>query len=184
MSASVIGENGLKPLLLAKRLQRNVNKPLMVHIGSAPPQVSDILRHLDQGDIVTHCFNGKSNNLFDQKGKPLSALLDARSRGVLLDIGHGTASFSFAAAECAKKAGVAFDTVSTDLYEGNKRNGPVYDMATTLTKFLALGATLETCIQSVTEKAAAAIGRKDSVLYGLGRRQSLPFLNLRRKSKS
>lgn len=183
MSASVIGENGLQPLVLAKKMQRHVNKPLMVHIGSAPPKVSDILHYLEHGDIVTHCFNGKSNNLFDKKGKPITALLDARRRGVLLDVGHGTASFSFPTAECAKRAGVALDTISTDLYEGNKRNGPVFNMATTLTKFLALGVTLETCVQAVTEKAAMAIGREDLGIIQPGAKAEFTVFELEEKEQ-
>ncbi|WP_078393149.1 amidohydrolase/deacetylase family metallohydrolase [Shouchella patagoniensis] len=161
MSGSVVGESGIEPLKLAKKLQDRVKKPLMVHIGSAPPQVEDILHLLSAGDIVTHCYNGKENNVFNQTGTPLPALTKAIDRGVLLDIGHGTESFSFKAAEYGQTSGVVFDTISTDIYNGNKEGGPVYSMATTLTKLLALGSSLESCIQAVTEKPAVAIGRAD-----------------------
>ena len=62
MSKTVIGENGIKPLEMAKVIQKeNGDLPLMVHIGSNPPELVDILALLEEGDVLTHCFNGKPN---------------------------------------------------------------------------------------------------------------------------
>lgn len=47
----------------------------MVHIGSAPPHLSEILDGLDRGDVLTHCFNGKANGIMDQQTKKSSLLL-------------------------------------------------------------------------------------------------------------
>lgn len=70
MSKSVVGQNGITPLQLAKRIQKeNHQLPLMVHIGSAPPNLLDILALLESGDIMTHCFNGKTNGILEQKTK-------------------------------------------------------------------------------------------------------------------
>jgi dihydroorotase len=154
MSASVIGENGITPLKIAKSFTKQLKLPLMVHIGSEPPKIEEILAELESGDILTHCFNGKDNNIFRDQDFPLSELIRAIERGIILDIGHGTASFSFHIAKKAITAGVLFDTISTDIYMCNKENGPVYDMATTLTKFLALGYRLDKVIHAVTEKPA------------------------------
>ncbi|PHB04699.1 amidohydrolase/deacetylase family metallohydrolase, partial [Bacillus pseudomycoides] len=70
---------------------------------------------------------------------PLPVLLDAVNRGVHLDVGHGNASFSFKVAEAAKRHGIAFNTISTDIYRKNRIHGPVYSMAHVLSKFLYLG---------------------------------------------
>jgi hypothetical protein len=32
----------------------------MVHIGSAPPHLDEILALMEKGDVLTHCFNGKA----------------------------------------------------------------------------------------------------------------------------
>ncbi len=43
MSKTVVGENGIKPLELAKKIQsENNDLPLMVHIGSAPPELEEV----------------------------------------------------------------------------------------------------------------------------------------------
>ena len=48
--------------------------------------------------------------------------------------------------------------ISSDLHIGNV-NGPVYDLVTTLSKFLLLGLSVEDVIAMATARPAAAIGR-------------------------
>ena len=96
MSASVIGDNGITPLAMAKEIGQKVNLPLMVHVGSAPPDLDEILDLLMEGDIVTHCFHEKENNhIFTGDERTERAVKEAINRGVYFDIGHGTSSFSF-----------------------------------------------------------------------------------------
>ncbi|UVI29010.1 amidohydrolase/deacetylase family metallohydrolase [Paenibacillus spongiae] len=161
ISRSVVKEQGLEPLRLARRFADTYGLPLMVHIGSGPPAIDEVLHLLQKKDIVTHFLNGKANNVFGADGKPLQALLDAIDRGVHLDVGHGTASFSFQAAELARQAGIKPHTISTDIYRGNRLNGPVYGMSDTLTKFLLLGYPLEEVIAMATSNAAAWLGRPE-----------------------
>lgn len=68
---------------------------------------------------------------------------------------------SFAVAEAAKQNGIDPDTISTDIYRGNRINGPVYSMANLLNKFLALGYSLEDTIARVTSRAAQWLGRPE-----------------------
>lgn len=161
MSRSVVGDNGAEPLRFALALGEEAGLPLMMHIGSGPPSVTDIVPMLRPGDVVTHYLNGKANNLFDEAGSPLPVLTDAVRRGVKLDVGHGTASFSFRIAEAAKRHGIAPDTISTDIYRGNRLNGPVYHLSSVLTKFLILGYSLEEVIGAVTDRAASWLGRPE-----------------------
>lgn len=161
MSGSVVGENGLMPLLIARHFAAKTALPLMIHIGSAPPKIEEILEQLQEGDVVTHYMNGKANNLFDSKGNPLPELLEALERGVRLDVGHGTASFSFQAAQHAKRAGLPLHTISSDIYRGNRLNGPVYSLAHVMSKFLALGYSLEEVIRSVTVHPAEWLNRRE-----------------------
>lgn len=161
MSKSVVGDCGIKPLLIARELSSEVSLPLMVHIGSGPPNIEDIVSILQKNDIITHYLNGKSNNLFDNAGKPLQVLIDAVERGVCLDVGHGTASFSFKVAEEAKRNNIALGTISTDIYRGNRLNGPVYSMANVLSKFLYLGYSLREVIDAVTIKPAKWLHKQE-----------------------
>ncbi|WP_336781763.1 amidohydrolase/deacetylase family metallohydrolase [Paenibacillus illinoisensis] len=178
ISRSVVKDNGIEPLKLARILSEETKLPLMVHIGSAPPAISEVLELLQPGDVITHYLNGKSNNLFHEDGTPLQGLIDAASRGVHLDVGHGTASFSFRIAEQAKEAGIELNTISTDIYRGNRLNGPVYSMSNVLTKFLVLGYSLEEVIRAVTINAAAWLGKPELGQIRVGQQANLTLFAL------
>lgn len=162
MSQSVVGDNGILPLEYAKIIQKKLNDiNLMVHIGSAPPKLEDIISRLDKGDIITHCFNGKENNILDDKDMIKDYVLDAKQRGIIFDVGHGSASFSFDVAKKAFDQNFLSDMISTDIYERNRKQGPVYDMATTLEKMLYTGYPLETLIHQITEVPAKIFNLKN-----------------------
>lgn len=161
ISSSVVGENDTEPLKIARKFSQETDLPLMVHIGSAPPDINDVLDLLEKNDVITHFLNGKENNVFDEDGKPLSKLLKAINRGVHLDVGHGNASFSFKTAEQAKQHNIHFDTISTDIYRKNRLNGPVYNMSNVLNKFLALGYPLKEVIDAVTINAATWLNKPE-----------------------
>lgn len=161
ISQSVVKESGIEPLRIARELSRETKLPLMVHIGSAPPDIREVIPLLQQKDIITHYLNGKPNNLFDADGHPLQVLTEAIGRGVHLDVGHGTASFSFKVAEAAKRHGINPETISTDIYRGNRLNGPVYSLASVLSKFLYLGYSLEETVATVTVNAADWLGKPE-----------------------
>ncbi len=156
MSKTVIGDNGITPLSLAKEIQaENQGLPLMVHIGSAPPELKEILTVMGPGDILTHCFNGKPNGIIDQTtGKIKDFVWQAYRDGILFDIGHGTDSFNFDVAETAFKANMVANTISTDIYIRNRTNGPVYDLATTLEKLHTVGYEWPDIIKKITTAAA------------------------------
>lgn len=152
MSKTVVGENGIKPLELAKKIQsENNDLPLMVHIGSAPPELEEVLSRMERGDVLTHCFNGKPNGILDPKTDQIKNFVwDAYNNGVVFDIGHGTDSFNFHVAETALKAGIKATSISTDIYIRNRTNGPVFDLATTLEKLRIVGYSWEEIIEKVT----------------------------------
>ena len=164
VAGNMVGEYGLGLLQVAREIADRIQLPIMVHIGFAPPSIPEILSLLGEGDIVTHSFNGHENRIVDEAGKVREDVLEARERGVLLDIGHGSGSFSFETARAMLAEGQPPDVISTDLYSSNV-NGPVFDLPTTLSKFLALGMSLEDVIVRATETPAAVIGKGD----GLGR---------------
>lgn len=156
-SGLIAGGMGLAPLDLARLAAREAGLPLMVHIGEAPPLVEDILDRLGEGDVVTHCFHGKTGTPWRADGEPCDALHRALERGVRLDVGHGAASFSYRVAERAIAAGRPPHSISTDLHVRNV-GGPVYDLATTMTKLLACGMALRDVIAAVTDGPRATLG--------------------------
>lgn len=158
MSGSVVGESGLQPLRMAKQIQQaNGNLPLMVHVGNTPPDLDEIVALLGEGDLLTHCFNGKPNRILTTAGELRQAVREAMRRGLLLDIGHGGASFSFEVAELAIAQGILPHTISSDIYCKNRIKGPVYSLAHVMSKFFAIGMTLEQVLACVTHQAADAL---------------------------
>ncbi len=88
------------------------------------------------------------------------AVLAARKRGVLFDIGHGKGSFAFKTARAMLANGFEPDTISSDVHT-LCINGPAYDQVTTLSKFLCLGMPLDRVIAASTVNAAMALKRPE-----------------------
>lgn len=155
MSSSVVGDNGITPLERAKAMQReNGDLPLMVHIGNNPPNLDEIADLLGAGDIITHCYNGKPNRILTASGELRASVTRALKRGVRLDVGHGTASFSFEVARRAIAMGILPQTISSDIYCRNRIDGPVRSLALVMSKFLAIGMSLPQVVECVTASAA------------------------------
>jgi dihydroorotase len=157
LSRDIAGENDLKALRLAREAADAVKLPVMAHIGGTHTPLEDLLPVLRAGDVITHCFHGREGGILDEKGRARPAVLAAVDRGVHLDVGHGAGSFMFDVAERALKQGLLPGTISSDLHQFNI-HGPVFDLATTLSKFLHLGLTLEQVVARVTTHPAKTFG--------------------------
>jgi dihydroorotase len=163
VGSNMNGRYSLDFLKIARELSDRFKLPLMVHISFAPPETPEVMELLRPGDVVTHCFNTHTLGIVDSAGKLKPGVKEARARGVLFDVGHGLGSFNFEVARKAIGAGFLPDTISTDLYNLNV-NGPVYDMPTTLSKFLYLGLSFEDVLLRATANPARVINR----IPGLG----------------
>lgn len=179
MSKTVIGVNGIIPLTLAKKIQlENEFLPLMIHVGSAPPELQEILGIMDKGDILTHCFNGKQNGILNQDtGKIKDFVWDAYKKGIIFDVGHGTDSFNFHVAETALREGMKASSISTDIYVCNRINGPVYDLATTMEKMNFVGYSWKEIIKRVTEVPAYTFNLKSKGQLKIGYDADLTIFN-------
>ncbi|MFA5028189.1 MAG: amidohydrolase/deacetylase family metallohydrolase [Candidatus Methylomirabilota bacterium] len=160
LDASTTRGVGLEPMRLARKLADQVDLPMMVHIGKTPPLLEDIFTFLRPGDILTHCFTGQANRILDPDGRLRDFVRRAWEAGLVLDVGHGTGSFSFEVAERMLAAGLPPDVISTDLHQLSVQ-GPMYDLPTTLSKFLNLGMRLPEVIERATARPARAIGRPE-----------------------
>ncbi len=149
-SGVIVGNWGIGPVRIAKRVAEISNLPLMVHVGEPPPLLDEILPLLTQGDIVTHCFNGKPAGSITDTNTIWRMAYEAAEQGVRMDIGHGQASFDFGVARDALNHGFLPFSISTDLHCRNI-HGPVHDLALTISKLYALGMDLEDCITAVTK---------------------------------
>nr|WP_213775363.1 amidohydrolase/deacetylase family metallohydrolase [Bradyrhizobium sp. dw_78] len=157
---AIVGNNGIEPLKRAiEAVELSGTKGrVMCHIGDAPGDLQVLVNTLRPGDILTHPYSSLGNNTV-QNGKVLPALLEAKRRGVLIDVGHGAGSFNFDIAEAAIQQGLTFDTISSDAHvvAANTPSQPYLPWV--LSKFLALGFSLEDVIAAATIKPATIIGK-------------------------
>uniref|UniRef100_A0A831X6C6 Amidohydrolase/deacetylase family metallohydrolase n=1 Tax=Thermorudis peleae TaxID=1382356 RepID=A0A831X6C6_9BACT len=151
---------GVRPLELARELADGLGLPLMVHIGQGPPTIDEVAALLRPGDILTHCFTGGTMRILTEDGKVHPVIRELHDRGLVLDIGHGAGSFSFPVAEALLEQGLLPDVISSDIHQ-LAIQGPMFDLPTTLSKFLALGMSLPEVIERATVAPARVIGRQD-----------------------
>jgi dihydroorotase len=151
---------GIRPLELARDLADRVGLPLMVHIGYGPPTIDEVSPLLRPGDILTHCFTGGDMKIIDDNGVPNPTIMALHDQGLILDIGHGAGSFSYDTAEAMLAAGIMPDVISSDIHQ-MAIQGPMFDLPTTLSKFLNLGLSLPQVIERATSRPAAAMRRPD-----------------------
>jgi len=151
---------GIRPLQLARELADRVGLPLMVHIGSGPPEIEEIAALLRPGDILTHCFTGGTHRIITPDKRARASVRALHDSGLILDIGHGTGSFSYAVAEAMLDQGILPDVISSDIHQLSVQ-GPMFDLPTTLSKFLSLGMSLSDVVDRATARPAAAIRRPD-----------------------
>jgi dihydroorotase len=157
IDANTTGATGIEPLKRARLAADRVGMPLMVHIGIAPPSIQDVLTHMKPGDILTHCFTGHTMRIIDSMGRLREDAQRAWDSGVIMDIGHGAGSFSFETAEVLIAAGHVPDVISSDIHQLSV-HGPMFDLPTVMSKFLALGLSLEQVVRAAAARPAEVLG--------------------------
>ena len=117
---------------------------------------------LRPGDVVTHAFHGIEDRIINGSGRVREGVVEAQRRGVVFDVGHGMGGFSFDTAEKAVSQGFLPGNISTDLHIYSVE-GPVFDLLTTLSKFMHLGMSLDEVIRRSTETTAGIMGLGDGL---------------------
>jgi dihydroorotase len=136
--------------------------PVMVDFGEDRPTrpLADLLtKKLRPGDIYTHCYSGLRHELLDD-GQLNPGMSEGRKRGVIFDVGHGGGSFAWRIAVPAIKQGFLPDSISTDLHTGSMNSG-MKDMLNLMSKFLALGMTVDDVIARSTWNPAKEIHHEE-----------------------
>nr|WP_306263617.1 amidohydrolase/deacetylase family metallohydrolase [Pararhizobium sp. IMCC3301] len=156
-SQVIVGAWGVAPAKIAKRVAEIAGLPLMVHVGEPGPLIDEVFDILTPGDIVTHCFNGKRAGSIRDTAALFAQAKRMAENGILMDIGHGQASFDFKTARDSVADGLLPYSISTDLHLRNIK-GPVHDLATTMSKLLSVGVPFDECIAAVTQRPRDVLG--------------------------
>jgi dihydroorotase len=161
------GNSGVVPLDIARQVAEQVGMPMMVHIDVPPPTLEDVLVRMRPGDVLTHCFRPFPNSPAMADGRVKAAVIEARQRGVIFDIGHGMGSFSFKTARAMLDNGFLPDCISSDVH-ALSIDGPAFDLLTTMSKFLCLGVSLADVIRAATQNPAMALRRPELASFKPG----------------
>jgi dihydroorotase len=156
------GTNELQALLRAREVCDAAGIPLMIHTPNSSLSMQQILNELRPGDVLTHSFHGHRCGIMDDELKIHPEIRKKVDEGLLLDIGHGKGSFTFEIARAAMAQGVLPHTISSDLHAYNLQ-GPVFDLVTTINKFLHLGMELNEAIRRVTTIPAQFLHMEDRI---------------------
>ena len=165
------GSSGVQALALGKECAVMAGLPLVCHITHVEYQLAahglrtltpEVLDLMERGDVIIHAASGLAGNLLQSDGSVLPQMRSAIERGVLFDLAHGLYMFSFAAAKRLWAEGIAPDIISTDIHVGN-RHKVLFDLPTTMAKFLALGLDLKEVIERTTINPARALGLEQTV---------------------
>lgn len=156
-------EAGLKPLFLAREAADAAGLPIMVHPqNSWAESLDEVLAVMRAGDVMTHMYHGMPHGILDENGTIRPSVRAARDRGVIFDVGHGEGSFNWDVCERALTQEFPPTTISSDLHAHNV-HGPVFDLVTTVSKFLHLGLPLDDALAKVTAVPAKVIGMEGKV---------------------
>lgn len=135
--------------------------PIMVHIGGQTSPLPRILDLLRPGDVVTHALR-RQGSILDAQGRVHPEVREAVANGVFLDVGHGRGNLDFDVAERVLEQGVLPHLISSDVHRGNAA-GPVFDLPTTLSKFLQMGMSLEQVVACATSTPAGIFDLGDEL---------------------
>jgi dihydroorotase len=151
------GSMGTTALRMAIEAAEILGLPVLAHIDDPPPRVVEVLDLLRPGDILTHVCRRPPNSLVRRDGTLEPAAVAARERGVLFEVGHGFLMCSFEVARAMFGHGFYPDILGTDIYRVSIARPDIH-LTSMLSKFLALGMSLDRVIRAATDVPARAIG--------------------------
>ncbi len=169
--ASLIKNYGISMIKTAKKIAKEANIPLMVHIGlsfedNIPKNVMNefnvkMLNLLEKGDILTHLFTQREGGVINPDGSILPELKAAIRREVVLDVAPAQSHFSFKLAKKGMEQGIIPTTISTDITITNYRGPVLFSLPVVMSKFLALGLSLHEVIEKTTINPAIVLNEEE-----------------------
>ncbi len=162
------------------------NVPVMVDFGEhhPPNSIEDLfMNHLRPGDIWTHTFSSEPTEresvVDDVTGIVKPFVFNAQKRGIIFDVGHGGGAFCWCQAIPSIQQGFYPNTISSDLHTESMNSG-MKDMANLMSKFLAMGMSVQDVILRSTWNPANVIHRPDLGNLSVGTVADVAVFNLKK----
>ncbi len=158
---NTVASDGARVIKATRELARSLGLPMMVHIGDSkglvPPEVTrELLGVMDAGDILTHVFTSNRGGILRPDGTVLPQLREAIDRKIVMEVAHGRRNLSFVVARKSMDQGILPTVLSTDI-NTLCLNGPVFGLAALMSKFMALGLSLDEVVKMSTINPARAL---------------------------
>jgi dihydroorotase len=171
--------NDWTPFERALDAGKKSNTPLFVECHLPQFSLEDQLKKMRPGDIITHSFEQVSERMpvVDEQGKVRPFVLAAQKKGVLFDVGHGGAGFWFSQAIPAFQQGLVPNSFGSDLHRFSMNAG-MKSMLNIMSKYMAIGMTLEDVITHATWNSAKSIKREDLGNLDVGAVADIAVLSL------
>lgn len=161
------------------------NVPVMVDFGEHDPPNSIealFMQHLRPGDIFTHTYSygpKVRETVVDENQKVKPFIFKAQQRGIIFDVGHGGGAFSWRQAVPSVQQGFLPNVISTDLHS-QSMNGGMKDISNVMSKFLALGLSMNDVILRTTWNPAQVIKRPMLGNLDVGAEADIAVFSLRK----
>jgi dihydroorotase len=166
----VIEKLGIDVIKSTKEVGTKAGLPIAVHIGIGRDETlpddlltsfnQALLNLLDEGDILVHVFTHRVGAVIKADGSVLPELKGAMERGVVLDAAPAQSHFSFDLARMALDQGILPTTISTDITVTNYQGPVLFSLPVVMSKFLALGMSLDQVIERTTINPARVLGEE------------------------
>nr|MBI1229186.1 amidohydrolase/deacetylase family metallohydrolase [Cytophagales bacterium] len=154
--------------------------PLLVECHLPRYTLADQLARMRPGDILSHTYENIRDRepIIDTEGNLLPVVKAAKERGILFDVSHGGAGFWFNQAIPALQQGLTPDTFGTDLHRFSMNSG-MKNFSNVLSKFMAMGMTMEAVLTQASWKTAQALKREDLGHLSIGAEADIAVFRLR-----
>lgn len=180
LSATVAGDHDLEVLWRTQAVVEPLGLPVMIHMGQTASSLTALLPLLKPGDIVTHMFAPPPNGLVGDDGRILPAVLAARRRGVVFDVGNGVVGhLRWDVVERVLRLGFWPDTFSTD-WNVNSGTTGVVDFPNCMSKFFGFGMSVSDTIACASWNPARTFAAfRDRGTLNVGAPADVAILELR-----
>jgi len=158
---------GFELFKAAKKLAKEAKVSFVVHIGmdtweKTPEETVDAFTRkaidlLDRGDVLAHPFTSKIGAVVKPNGLIAPELKEAINRGVALDVAHAASNFRFDLAKICLEQGILPTILSTDASINTFHKRAVLSVLVTMSKFMALGLSLDQVIEMTTINPARTL---------------------------
>ena len=152
-------DNVIPALERARKVADITDTFMMVHVARVPIPMARVFEYMEPGDVITHVFHSAENNILDDRGNVRTEVLEARDKGIVMDIGAAKPNIGIDVSRAAIAQGFLPDTISSDITRPVNDVGHIYNLPDVMSMYLGLGMSLGETIAAVTANPAQAIDR-------------------------